>query len=233
VLKSSDGKQQLVYDCGAFRPQADTSDQIEILLTAAGETMKAAGETQSIITGRALQEAWGKRDYRAMERIIVDYRCNHKYHLSTTPAPDGVMDCQNWENEAVYFSFHGNPGDFRGMKNGKSVLALLNSKLLFWRLERMSNLFRGGWITCTKQYVGELPIREIDFSKNAEKSSHDRLVALVGQITNLKPSREAAKAPQDKAALDRQIAATDAEIDRLVYELYGLTEEEIKIVEGT
>ena len=78
VLKSSDGKQQLVYDCGAFRPQADTSDQIEILLTAAGETMKAAGETQSIITGRALQEAWGKRDYRAMERIIVDYRCNQK-----------------------------------------------------------------------------------------------------------------------------------------------------------
>jgi hypothetical protein len=30
----------------------------------------------------------------------------------------------------------------------------------------------------------------------------------------------------------RQIQATDAQIDRLVYELYGLTEEEIKIVEG-
>ena len=29
-----------------------------------------------------------------------------------------------------------------------------------------------------------------------------------------------------------QIDATDREIDRLVYELYGLTEEEIKIVEG-
>jgi type II restriction/modification system DNA methylase subunit YeeA len=32
--------------------------------------------------------------------------------------------------------------------------------------------------------------------------------------------------------LDREIKSTDAEIDRLVYELYGLTEEEIKIVEG-
>ena len=32
--------------------------------------------------------------------------------------------------------------------------------------------------------------------------------------------------------LRRQIAATDDEIDRLVYELYGLTEAEIKIVEG-
>jgi hypothetical protein len=32
--------------------------------------------------------------------------------------------------------------------------------------------------------------------------------------------------------LQRQIDATDAQIDRLVYDLYGLTEEEIAIVEG-
>ena len=33
-------------------------------------------------------------------------------------------------------------------------------------------------------------------------------------------------------ALDRQISATDTQIDRLIYDLYGLTEEEIKLVEG-
>ena len=32
-------------------------------------------------------------------------------------------------------------------------------------------------------------------------------------------------------SLQTQIAATDRQIDRLVYDLYGLTEEEIKIVE--
>lgn len=32
--------------------------------------------------------------------------------------------------------------------------------------------------------------------------------------------------------VERQIAATDRQIDRLVYELYGLTEEEIAVVEG-
>ena len=32
--------------------------------------------------------------------------------------------------------------------------------------------------------------------------------------------------------LHRQIAALDGQIDRLVYALYGLTEDEIKIVEG-
>ncbi|MBI5696595.1 MAG: hypothetical protein HZC51_12840 [Nitrospirae bacterium] len=39
--------------------------------------------------------------------------------------------------------------------------------------------------------------------------------------------------PADKDMYNRQIAATDREIDALVYELYGLTEEEIKLVEGT
>jgi len=43
----------------------------------------------------------------------------------------------------------------------------------------------------------------------------------------------AARAPHDKTTLQSQILATDRQIDRLVYELYGLTEEEIKIVEGT
>jgi len=41
-----------------------------------------------------------------------------------------------------------------------------------------------------------------------------------------------AKTDHEKTALQRQIDATDKQIDKLVYELYGLTEEEIKIVEG-
>jgi hypothetical protein len=40
-----------------------------------------------------------------------------------------------------------------------------------------------------------------------------------------------ANTPNEKAALRRQIAATDGQIDQLVYELYGLTEDEIQIVE--
>jgi type II restriction/modification system DNA methylase subunit YeeA len=41
-----------------------------------------------------------------------------------------------------------------------------------------------------------------------------------------------AKTAHEKTILQRQIDATDKQIDNLVYELYGLTEEEIKIVEG-
>jgi hypothetical protein len=41
-----------------------------------------------------------------------------------------------------------------------------------------------------------------------------------------------AKTPHEQESLQRQIAATDAQIDALAYELYGLTEEEIRIAEG-
>ncbi len=51
-------------------------------------------------------------------------------------------------------------------------------------------------------------------------------------MVQLKKDLVIARTPTDRDSLERQIAATDREIDRLVYELYGLTEEEIRIVEG-
>ena len=38
--------------------------------------------------------------------------------------------------------------------------------------------------------------------------------------------------PNEKELLERQIKSTDRQIDELVYQLYDLTPEEIKIVEG-
>ena len=110
----------------------------------------------------------------------------------------------------------------------KYVLGLLNSRLLFWRLCSISNLFKGGWITCTKQYVGTLPICPINFSDPADKARHDRMVEL---MLSLHKQLAAEKMSHAKTAIQRQIDATDQQIDGLVYELYGLTKKEIAIVE--
>ena len=58
------------------------------------------------------------------------------------------------------------------------------------------------------------------------------MVALVERRLELHKQLAAAKTPTAKTMLQRQIEATDQQIDQLVYELYGLTEEEIGIVEG-
>ena len=67
----------------------------------------------------------------------------------------------------------------------------------------------------------------------ADVARHDRLVSLVERTLALHKQLAAAKTPTAKTMLQRQIEAGDRRIDRLVYELYDLTEEEIGIVEGS
>jgi len=111
------------------------------------------------------------------------------------------------------------------------VLGLVNSKLLFFNLRLISNKFRGGWITCTKQYFGTLPIRTIKYSDSDEVARHDRIVGLVERTLELHERLAEAKIQREKTVIQHQIDATDRQIDRLVYELYGLSDEEIAIVE--
>jgi uncharacterized protein with gpF-like domain len=72
----------------------------------------------------------------------------------------------------------------------------------------------------------------MNLKNETEKAMHDKMVALVENMLELHKRLASAKTPQEKEMLSRQIASTDAAIDKLVYALYGLTEEEIRIVEG-
>jgi hypothetical protein len=110
------------------------------------------------------------------------------------------------------------------------VLALLNSRLLQWFFPNVSAPFRGGWYSANRQFLSKVPIRTIDFSKPSEKAIHAQVVSLTNQMNTLHRQRAAAKAPPDKEALDHQIHATSRAIDRLVYEIYGLTTQDIQIV---
>jgi len=110
------------------------------------------------------------------------------------------------------------------------LLGLLNSQLSSLFLLAISTPFRGGYIALNRQYIEQLPIRPIDFSAPSDKARHDRMVKLVKRMLDLNKQLVEAKDPQTKTVLQRQIETTDRQIDHLVYELYGLTEDEIKIV---
>jgi hypothetical protein len=60
---------------------------------------------------------------------------------------------------------------------------------------------------------------------------HDRMIDLVETMLKLHKQLAAAKTSHEKSLIQRQIDATDKQIDQLVYELYSLTDEEIRIVE--
>jgi hypothetical protein len=107
---------------------------------------------------------------------------------------------------------------------------LLNSRLLDFYLKRVSTTFHGGYFAANKQYIEQLPIRTINFSDPADKVQHDRMVSLVERMLEL--HKRNPRTPQEQEMVKRQLESTDRQIDNLVYELYGLTEEEINIVEG-
>jgi hypothetical protein len=115
----------------------------------------------------------------------------------------------------------------------KYILGLLNSRLLDRYLKSISTTMRGGFFRYFTQFVEQLPIRRIDFSRSDDKSRHDKIVSMVNRMLDLHKQLTAVQSPNDKTRLQREIEATGRQIDQLVYELYGVKAEEIRIVEET
>ncbi len=112
------------------------------------------------------------------------------------------------------------------------LLGIINSALFSYLYMNTSSIAaKDDFRQTTLAELRRLPIRTIDFSDKKDKARHDRVVELVERMLDLHKKLPAAKTPHEKDRLEREISATDKVIDALVYELYGLTEEEIKIVE--
>ncbi len=113
------------------------------------------------------------------------------------------------------------------------VLGIMNSQLIDFTYTMMNPEKGEALAQVKKHHIEQLPIHPINFSNPTDKTRHDKMVALVHQILDLNKHLPTAKTPDEKTRIQRQINATDTQIDQLVYDLYGLTEEEISIVEGT
>jgi hypothetical protein len=116
------------------------------------------------------------------------------------------------------------------------LLGVLNSRLFWFAISNISIPFgvRAGKYRyrLIYQYMKRVPIRAVDLSDSADIGRRDRIAKLVIAMLDMHKQFAAAKSEVQKNVIQRQINATDAEIDRLVYDLYGLTAEEIAIVEG-
>lgn len=110
-------------------------------------------------------------------------------------------------------------------------LGLLNSKVMWWFLSHTGTVLRGGYFRFKTKYLNPFPIRTINFDDPEDVSRHDLIVTFVEQMLQLHKDKKSSRMPQDKEVIQRQIDATNKQIDKLVYELYGLIEDEIKIID--
>jgi hypothetical protein len=113
------------------------------------------------------------------------------------------------------------------------LLAILNSSLATYFVKKVAlELTTGAFTKLRTNQLARLPIHCINFSGDDDKARHDAMVALVEQMLAAKKQLAAAQSDADKDFYGNNCAGLDRQIDALVYELYGLTAEEIKIVEG-
>ncbi|MDR1140479.1 MAG: Eco57I restriction-modification methylase domain-containing protein, partial [Planctomycetaceae bacterium] len=114
------------------------------------------------------------------------------------------------------------------------LLGLLNSKFMsyYFRESFEEAHLRGGYLQFKKIYTSQIPIIKLDLNIPTDKIVHDNIVSLVEKMLQLKLKEHTEQKPQMKTMLQRQINGLDQQIDKAVYQLYGLTEEEIRIIEG-
>ena len=129
-------------------------------------------------------------------------------------------------------AFFGNDNIQMIISDDKYLLGILNSKITRVFLASICDVVQGGFYRLKITYISKIPIRPVNFSDPVDKARHDKMVALVTQMLDLNKKLQDVKLEHERTVLQRQIEATDVAIDKLVYELYGLTEEEIKVVEG-
>jgi len=106
------------------------------------------------------------------------------------------------------------------------ALGILNSKLISWFYVNTSTVAQKD--DFPQVHISALRSLTIP---SADEMHYDQMVKLVETMLRLHKQLAAAKTSHEKTAIQRQIDATDRQIDQLVYELYGLTDEEIRIVE--
>lgn len=112
------------------------------------------------------------------------------------------------------------------------LLGLLNSSLLDHCLKSISGTLSGGYYSYQSKYLSRLPIIIPDIDDEFQRNIYNKIIELVTTSISSSEKLQLAKTESDKNYLTRKCETLDKQIDELVYELYGLTEEEIKIVEG-
>ena len=113
------------------------------------------------------------------------------------------------------------------------VVGVLNSKL-FTHLYQAASRERGRALAQVKlNKLKELPFPNVAKLDSSKRKLCDRIAGAAERIVELNKKKHPEKlAPSELARLEREIDATDEQIDELVYRLYGITEEERKIIEG-
>ena len=110
------------------------------------------------------------------------------------------------------------------------ILGLLNSKLLDWFLKSTSTQMRGGWYSYEAKYIKHLPVI---VPTPANKGLVESIIGHVKSMIKLQRDKQETTLPHQLEQLEQKINHIQNSIDKTVYQLYNLAQEEIEVIEKT
>ncbi len=116
---------------------------------------------------------------------------------------------------------------------GQYLTGILNSRLMAFVFRVSIRKLARGRDVFSWEDLARLPVFTLDLDRPEDRAQNERMEMLVQRMLELAKHARSAQSDPERASLQRKIQATDMQIDALVYELYGLTPEEIAVVEGT
>ena len=109
------------------------------------------------------------------------------------------------------------------------LLAIINSTAIGFFWQKNNSDEKKTFPKIKKEAILSIPVPTIT---DENKRLHNEIVRLVDAMIDLNKQKQQVTLPNQIEQLEQRIEHTDKKIDQLVYQLYGLTDEEIKIVEG-
>jgi hypothetical protein len=171
-------------------------------------------------------------NYPAVKKYLYDFRVNLENRAVKQPWWQ-LQQAQNrngiWDNPKILYpdicmesrfmldknSVYSDMKGFVLTSSSKFLLGILNSRLIWWYLKQncavLGDPEKGGRLQLKSQYIEKIPI---------PNNSNKEIITLIESLVD------------NCIQIHNNCKTYEAEIDQLVYELYGLTEDEIKIVEG-
>lgn len=201
---------------------------------------------KKLLAGKDCHRYWFKWNgkYIRYDKSLIDKKkgeygnlCEEKYFDNSkillrdiSKYPEAVFDDEKYYSVNTLYSIQ-SVEKYRLLY----LLAIINSGLIkFIFNQKFEDAHvAGGFLRFKKIYTSQIPIYKIDFTNRKEKSLHDGLAKLAEKMTKL--NKELQETPENSNkwnSIKEEIAKTDKIIDQKVYELYGLREEEIRIIEN-
>jgi len=159
------------------------------------------------------------KDYYSKTKILCPYMAKeNRFAIDEKGEFLGLTDTtvlfDNGQPESLYY-----------------LLGLLNSKLLTYRFRFLSKLKSGGIYEYFWNNISKLPIRRIDFNNDNDVRVHSKVEEKVKKCMELKEKKKTIKQKSEVKAYDTMIDRCISDIDKLVYDLYDISETERMTVE--